>query len=127
MMGCVVACALSIGSGAAAGAPDEAAPPPGKALLQERVRVESEPFDFIEIDLVVEDRTGQPVSGLGPSDFRLRVDGRDTPLESVSEARSQPDRTLSVALLLDVSGRMRGLEHQRFLLASQALLDQLRP
>jgi VWFA-related protein len=67
------------------------------------------------------------VRGLGKSDFRLRVDGRDTPLETVAEERRRRERPLSVAFLLDVSRSMRDLERERFLLAAQALLDRLRP
>lgn len=47
---------------------------------------------------------GKPMDGLAKSDFRVREGGRDQPIFSV-EARRDP---LSVLLLLDVSGSMRG-------------------
>lgn len=98
-----------------------------RVALYERVSVEAEPLDLVEIAFVVDDHEGRPVRGLGKSDFRLRVDGRDTPLETVAEERRRRERPLSVAFLLDVSRSMRDLERERFLLAAQALLDRLRP
>src|SRR5262249_24395739 len=101
--------------------------PSGSGRYQELVHVEAGPLDFIQMDFVVEDHAGRPACGLGASDFRLRVDGRDTPLEDIVESRSRTDRKISVALLLDVSGSMRGFDRERFLHVSQALLDRLGP
>ena len=95
--------------------------------VREHVRVEAAPLDEVEFSFVVQDRTGRPVQGLGKSDFTLRVDGRRMAIDDFAEERLRVDRPLSIAFLLDVSGSMRGLERKRFLLASKALLDRLRP
>ncbi len=113
-----------------------------RVALRERVKVEAEPDDWVEITFVAKDASGRPLRGLGKEDFRLRVDDRDTPLSAFAEERrrgrrqARPEaaagaeggeRPLSVALLLDVSRSMRELERERFLLAAQRLLDRIRP
>ncbi|MCB1057074.1 MAG: VWA domain-containing protein, partial [Acidobacteria bacterium] len=51
----------------------------------------------VNVEVVVTDRDGNRVSGLQPEDFRLTVDGRETPIQYFSEVRggqveaSQPD------------------------------------
>lgn len=119
-----------------------------RVAIRERVRVEAEPDDLVEITFVVKDRERKPVRGLGKESFRLRVDKKDTPIRTFAEERRrrgrpsalaspsdadrgapglERERPLSVALLLDVSRSMRDLERDRFLLAVQRLLDRLRP
>ena len=39
----------------------------------------------INLEVVVTDRKGERVSGLRPEEFRLRVDGQETPIEFFSE------------------------------------------
>jgi VWFA-related protein len=41
----------------------------------------------VNIEAVVVDKSGNRVSGLQPSDFRLRVDGKDVPIEYFTEVR----------------------------------------
>src|SRR5436309_11793694 len=41
----------------------------------------------VNVEAVVTDRQGNRVSGLKPEDFRLRVDGREVPVEYFSEIR----------------------------------------
>jgi VWFA-related protein len=42
----------------------------------------------VNIEVVVTDRDGLPVTGLGPDDFRLVVDGVETPVKYFTEVRS---------------------------------------
>ena len=51
-----------------------------RATFAERIEVR-----VVNLEAVVVDRDGQRVRGLGPGDFRLRVDGRDVPIEYFSE------------------------------------------
>ncbi len=41
----------------------------------------------VNVEAVVTDRQGNRVTGLGPGDFRLRVDGKDMPIEYFTEVR----------------------------------------
>lgn len=41
----------------------------------------------VNVEVVVTDRQGNRVTGLGPGDFRLRVDGKDLPIEYFTEVR----------------------------------------
>jgi len=41
----------------------------------------------VNVEVVVTDREGNRVTGLGPGDFRLRVDGKDVPVEYFTEVR----------------------------------------
>jgi VWFA-related protein len=41
----------------------------------------------VNVEVVVTDRQGNRVTGLGPNDFRLRVDGKDLPIEYFTEVR----------------------------------------
>ncbi len=124
-----------------------------RVAVRERIEVEDEPYDLIEISFVVTGREGRPVHGLDKVDFRLEVDNSAIPIETlVEERRRRPAararqtgagerreatavantddrntrRPLSLALLLDVSRSMRLIERERFLLAVQRLLDHLR-
>jgi VWFA-related protein len=59
--------------------PAPATPPAGGGAgdpLVERVRVR-----VVEVDVVVTDREGRPVAGLGPEDLELRVDGEARPID----------------------------------------------
>lgn len=70
-----------LGLPGAAGAQSAAeAPPP--ALFGETLDVR-----VINVEVVVTDRDGTPVHGLGPEDFRLRVDGEEVPIDYFTEIR----------------------------------------
>ncbi|MEE8537841.1 MAG: VWA domain-containing protein [Acidobacteriota bacterium] len=134
-------------------APARASMETTRVAVRERVEVEDEPYDLIEISFVVTRSDGRPVRGLDRRDFQLEVDRSAVPIETlVEERRRRPAdharqtvtgghrkatavsdthdrgvrRPLSVALLLDVSRSMRLIERERFLLAVQRLLDHLR-
>ena len=117
-----VAGTLSVAAQAPSG-PAPSSPP----RLIEHVQIDEAPFDLVEMNFLVLDRTGRPVTGLGKDDFVLEVDRRETALESLFEERSRVDRRVSVVFLIDTSGSMRKLERDRFLAAARALLARLRP
>ena len=73
------------------------------ALLAETVRVTATPLDRVELSVSVVDADGVPVTGLGTADFEVREGGRP---QGPIEVRAE-DRSLSVAILVDVSGSMR--------------------
>lgn len=70
---------------AAAQAPPESSEPFGEVI---DVRV-------VNVEAVVTDRAGNRVTGLGPEDFRLVVDGEETPIDYFTEVRggvaAEPD------------------------------------
>jgi len=68
-------------TGLAAQAPDgrQAAPGP---LFGESVEVR-----VINVDVVVTDKQGLPVTGLQPTDFDLKVDGEKLPIQYFTEVR----------------------------------------
>ena len=64
--------------------------------FRDRVDVES-----VVIDARVVDGAGRPVLGLGPRDFRLKVEGREVPVDSVTwvPADTPPDPAVTAAAL----------------------------
>jgi VWFA-related protein len=66
-------------------AAQETAPPaaPPAPVFGETVEVR-----VVNLEVVVTDRDGLPVTGLGPDDFRLTVDGVETPIRYFTEVRS---------------------------------------
>jgi len=69
---------LSILSLAAAGVRAQDTPPPFGESIDVRV---------VNVEAVVTDHQGKRVNGLKPEDFRLRVDGKEVPIEYFSEVR----------------------------------------
>lgn len=65
----------------------------------------AERLDVCLIDLFafVADRWGEPIRGLGPRDFRVRLDGRPLPVQRFREASQVP---LALGLLIDSSESM---------------------
>lgn len=61
--------------------PQPAAEPPA-SIFGEQIDVR-----VVNIEVVVTDKDGNRVSGLAPSDFRLKVDGKDVMVEYFSEVR----------------------------------------
>jgi VWFA-related protein len=55
-------------------------PPPTPPIFGEQIEVR-----VVNVEVVVTDKSGNRVTGLQPSDFRLRVDGKDVPVEFFTE------------------------------------------
>jgi hypothetical protein len=62
--------------------------------------------DVVTIQASVRDGRGRVVSGLTANDFEVRDNGQLRPIVSL---RSDRDSPLSLAILVDMSGSMRGL------------------
>jgi len=65
--------------------PAQAKPPASEAaasIFGEQIDVR-----VVNVEIVVTDKQGNRVAGLRPADFRLRVDGKDVPVEYFSEVR----------------------------------------
>jgi Ca-activated chloride channel family protein len=75
-------------------APAQQEPPDPQATLSVKVKV-------VALDAVVHDRQGQLVGALGKDAFRLRVDGKPTPVRYFNQ---DDDLPLTVGLLIDTSG-----------------------
>ena len=73
------------------------------AVLQETVRVTSQPIDLVELSVSVLDASGQPVPDLTRDDFVVEEEGRKQILDDVR----REERPLSVAVLIDVSSSVR--------------------
>lgn len=59
-----------------------AAPEEPASIFGEQIDVR-----VVNVEVVVTDRQGNRVTGLGPGDFRLRVDGKEVPIEYFTEVR----------------------------------------
>src|SRR5690242_7125469 len=61
---------------------------------------------LVEIDAVVTDEAGKPVTGLTQEDFQIRDDGKRVDVKTFEEVRETSDRLVarSIVLLLDDSG-----------------------
>ncbi|MBI3928164.1 MAG: VWA domain-containing protein [Armatimonadetes bacterium] len=66
----------------------------------------------------------RPVTGLRPSDFALREDGKPQRLSRFAEARSS-DMPLGIALVIDNSGSMSGAPLENAKQAAEAFLDEM--
>ncbi|HEY2940848.1 MAG TPA: hypothetical protein VGN09_00305 [Vicinamibacteria bacterium] len=82
--------ALLLAAATASAAPPPPSPSPDPHIrFRERVEVER-----VLVDARVVDDAGMPLPGLGPQDFRLKVDGKPVPLESaqwVAAAQKEPE------------------------------------
>jgi Ca-activated chloride channel family protein len=59
---------------------------------------------IVAVSAIVHDAKGQPVSGLTPSDFLLKQDGKPQPITYFSQGSSLP---FTLALMVDTSGSQR--------------------
>jgi len=67
---------------AAAPGAGQAPPPPSTPVFGETVEVR-----VVNFEVVVTDKDGIPVTGLGPGDFQLTVDGKEHPIRYFTEVR----------------------------------------
>lgn len=91
---------------ASLGAQQPAVAQPALAAQQPAGQVEQtfrSTVDVVTIQASVRDARGRVVSGLTPTDFEVRDNGRVTPILSLRADRSSP---LSLAILVDMSGSM---------------------
>jgi VWFA-related protein len=72
--------ALAVSMPLLAQTPRPAEPPPTPPVFGEQIEVR-----VVNVEVVVTDKDGNRVTGLQPSDFRLRVNGKDLPVEFFTE------------------------------------------
>jgi VWFA-related protein len=94
LLGCVALVAASTTAGPPITAPVAAEQPPPDIRFRDRVDVAS-----VVVDARVVDGAGRPILGLTPRDFRLKVDGRVVPVQSVTwvDESAPPDPETTVA------------------------------
>ncbi len=78
---------------------------------------------LVEVYATVSDRSGAPVTGLGPGDFEIFEDGRPQAIQVFTAG----DFPLSVALALDHSASMAGSPLRAAADAARRFLNRLRP
>ncbi len=84
-----------------------------------------EAFPTIKALVTVRDENGTPVVGLGQADFEMVEDGRTSfPPDEVT-TQSNPNAVISVALVLDMSGSMKGQPREEAIKAANAFIDGL--
>jgi VWFA-related protein len=85
---------------------------------EEVLRVDT---DLVHVDVLVTDKQGHPVRGLGPADFKIYEDGDERPLAFFGvERRGAVERPVAVVFLIDISGSMTAEEMERVRVAMQA-------
>ena len=77
--------------------------------------------------VTVRNENGVPILDLGPDKFEIVEDGRSSFPPSEVGVQVNPDAVISVVLVIDVSGSMKGKPIKEAMRAANALLDQLGP
>ena len=86
-----------------------------------------ERFPETETLVTVRNENGVPILDLTPDKFEIVEDGRASFPPSSVVAQVNPDAQISVVMVIDVSGSMRGKPIEEAMRAANALLDQLGP
>jgi VWFA-related protein len=75
--------------------------------------------------VTVRDENGVPIVGLGPDKFEMVEDGRASfpPVEVTAQVN--PDAIVSIVMVIDISGSMKGKPIEEAMRAANALIDQL--
>ena len=84
-----------------------------------------EQFPQIRTLITVRNENGVPLVGLGPDKFEIIEDGRASFPPAEVSAHVNPDADISVVLVIDVSGSMKGKPISGAMQAANAFLDQL--
>lgn len=96
------------------------------APVSSQMRIGALPGDFVELDVVVLDKKGQPIHGLRMADFQVKDTGKSVGLATFREVRgpdpADPDGARSLVLLLDDSG-VAGTGTQSIQIIANAFLD----
>ncbi|HUP49572.1 MAG TPA: VWA domain-containing protein [Thermoanaerobaculia bacterium] len=108
---------------------------------QSRRMTETVEVRLIEIDAVVTDRRGNPISGLGPDDFELFENGRRQPITNLAEYRESevvipadpdaavrkpaaPPQRRTILILIDALP-LRGGERRRLFADVHSIVDRI--
>ncbi len=77
--------------------------------------------------ITVRNKNGVPIVGLGPNEFEIIEDGKASFPPSEVTAKVNPDAPISIVLVIDISGSMKGTPIKEAIRAANALIDQLSP
>jgi VWFA-related protein len=77
--------------------------------------------------VTVRNENGVPISGLGPDKFEIVEDGRSSFPPSEVTAQVNSNAIVSIVMVIDISGSMKGTPIKEAMHAANALLDQLSP
>jgi VWFA-related protein len=75
--------------------------------------------------VTVRDVNGVPIVGLSANDFEIIEDGREAFPPTEATMHVNPDAAISLMMVIDVSGSMKGKPIEEAMRAANALLDQL--
>ena len=84
-----------------------------------------EGFPETETLVTVRNENGVPILDLSPDRFEIVEDGRASFPPSAAVAQVNPNAKISVVLVIDISGSMRGKPIEEAMRAANTLLDQL--
>ncbi len=89
--------------------------------------LELDDFPNVRVLVTVRNENGVPIGALGASNFELVEDGaRSFPPTEVT-TQVNPDETISIVMVIDISGSMEGKPITEAIRAANALIDQLSP
>jgi hypothetical protein len=77
--------------------------------------------------VTVRNENGVPITGLGPDKFEIVEDGKSSFPPSEVTTQVNPDAIVSIVMVIDISGSMKGTPIKEAMRAANALLDQLSP
>jgi VWFA-related protein len=81
-------------------------------------------FPLVETRVTVRNENGVPISDLGPDKFEIVEDGRASFPATEATAHVNPEAVVSVMMVIDISGSMKGKPIQEAMRAANALVDQ---
>jgi VWFA-related protein len=84
-------------------------------------------FPDVNARVTVRNENGVPIVGLGRDKFEIVEDGRASFPPTDITAQVNPEAVISVVMVIDVSGSMKGKPVQEAMRAANALIDQLSP
>jgi VWFA-related protein len=102
---------------------------PGAACAQGVVSLAIDELQFAEFPeakalVTVRNENGVPISGLGADKFEIVEDGRASFPPSGVATQVNPNAVVSVVMVIDISGSMKGKPIQEAMRAANALLEQ---
>jgi VWFA-related protein len=82
-------------------------------------------FPTVETMVTVRNENGVPIGDLGPDKFEIVEDGRSSFPPFEVTAHVNPQAVVSVMMVIDISGSMKGKPIQEAMRAANSLIDQL--
>ncbi len=103
-----------------------AVPVSGQGLVSVSIdELQFDEYPKVKALVTVRNENGVPITGLEASKFEVVEDGRASFPPSEATAQINPDASVSVIMVVDISGSMEGKPAKEAIRAANALLDQL--